>query len=326
MKAHPIAECWRLLDGEDLDALARSIEAHGLLQPITLYEGQILDGRNRAAACDLAGVEPRFESYGGDDPIGFVRACNDERRHDDPSQRAMVAARLANMEVGNPDYSANLQNRGVSVEQAADHLSVSPRSVHTARDIQRNGSPELIEAVERGEIAVSTAAKIARSPTLAPLMSSDSDEWYTPDHVLEDVFQALGDVDLDPCSDPDGNVAAGQRFTKEDDGLAREWRGRVFMNPPYSEIGRWADKIMAEVAAGRVSSFVALVPARTDTAWWDVLAGGSPAVCLIRGRLKFKGGQSSAPFPSALICHDGGGGLDPFIAAFDGMGTFWGRL
>ena len=68
-KAHPYADILPLLEGEAFDALVADIKANGLLEPITIYEGMILDGRNRLRACEAAGVEPRFVDYDGDDPL-----------------------------------------------------------------------------------------------------------------------------------------------------------------------------------------------------------------------------------------------------------------
>ena len=62
-----------------------------MLLPITVYEGAILDGRNRYRACKLASVEPRFEQYGGDTPAAFVARINKDRRHLTPSQLAASA-------------------------------------------------------------------------------------------------------------------------------------------------------------------------------------------------------------------------------------------
>ena len=69
---HPIASCWRLTNKTEHHALTMSIRRSGLLLPIMLYEGKILDGRNRYRACVEAGVAPRFEEYKGDDALQFA--------------------------------------------------------------------------------------------------------------------------------------------------------------------------------------------------------------------------------------------------------------
>src|SRR6266498_4514212 len=88
LQPHLLAELFPLIEGPQFDALVADIRKHGgLLFPITTYEGQILDGRNRYRACRAANVEPRFESYAGDDPAGFVLSANIARRHLAPEQK-----------------------------------------------------------------------------------------------------------------------------------------------------------------------------------------------------------------------------------------------
>jgi len=93
VKVHSAAALFPLLEGNDFIALAESIKAHGLLHPIVTYEGQILDGRNRARACEAAGVEVRsveWEPQEGESPWDYVWAANAERRHLAPGQKAML--------------------------------------------------------------------------------------------------------------------------------------------------------------------------------------------------------------------------------------------
>jgi hypothetical protein len=67
LKVHPAAALLPMLDTDRLMVLAQSIKENGLLYPIVLdKENQILDGRNRYAACKLVQVEPRFDTYAGD--------------------------------------------------------------------------------------------------------------------------------------------------------------------------------------------------------------------------------------------------------------------
>ena len=133
---HPLAALFPMLDDEELKALAKDIKAKGLREPITLYEGKVLDGRNRYRACDLADLELEpddFTQYEGDDALGFVVSKNLHRRHLNESQRAQIAAEIANMPQGfrSDQPSANLQ-KVISVPKAAELMNVSPRSVATA--------------------------------------------------------------------------------------------------------------------------------------------------------------------------------------------------
>ena len=134
------------------------------------------------------------------------------------------------------------------------------------------------------------------------MRSSASNEWTTP-HDLFDELDAEFGFDLDVAS-THGNALCERHFTAEDDGLSQPWEdAHVWCNPPYGrEIPKWMRK--AAETAGR-GCVVCLVPARTDTAWWhDWVAGKATEVRFIRGRLKFGGSESGAPFPSAIVVYD----------------------
>lgn len=176
MEFHPHAEIFPLLDDPLLDDLAEDIRVHGLQCPIWLFEGKILDGRNRYIACQRSGIAPTYQDYGGDDPIGFVVSLNLHRRHLDTNQRAMAGARVIKqyeaaakerMLAGKrADPTANLpEGTAESREQAAALFDVSPRSVQSARRVIKYGTPELVAAVDEGKLAVSAAEKMT---TLAP--------------------------------------------------------------------------------------------------------------------------------------------------------------
>ncbi len=161
---HPLAEIFPLLEGPEFDALVSDIAKQGQLEPIVLFEDKILDGRNRYRACVAAGVVPRFEPYGGDDPLGLVVSRNVRRRHLDESQRALVAAKLETMRHGGnrKGQDANLR---VDRSDAAKMLSVSERSVASAAKVLAEGEGELVRAVEQAKIKVSAAAKATKLDT-----------------------------------------------------------------------------------------------------------------------------------------------------------------
>lgn len=134
-----------------------SIEDNGLIEPVTMLEGKILDGRNRAAACLMLGIEPATVDYTGDDPLGFVLAKNLNRRHLNESQRAMVAAKIATLPPYRPK-SASIEALK-SQQEIADALNVSRSSVQRAAKLQREAATEVVEQVERGEKSVHAALK-----------------------------------------------------------------------------------------------------------------------------------------------------------------------
>jgi hypothetical protein len=127
-------------------------------------------------------------------------------------------------------------------------------------------------------------------------------EWYTPPGI----FAVLGlEFDLDPCSPPGGLpwIPARRFYCEADDGLSQPWAGRVWLNPPYGRLaGAWMRRLAAH------GNGIALVFARTETAWWHETVPTCSAVCFIEGRLSFVAadglpGHSNAGAPSALIAY-----------------------
>lgn len=162
LEFHPLAEIFPLIEGPEFRDLTEDIRQHGVREPVWLYEGKIIDGRNRYRASAQAGVDCPLREYLGADPAAFVVSLNLKRRHLNESQRAMVAAKLANMPAHRPeDNSANLQT---SQEQAAKLLNVSTRTVSSAKQVHEKGSPELRHIVEQGKVSVSAAADLATKP------------------------------------------------------------------------------------------------------------------------------------------------------------------
>ncbi|HNQ90873.1 MAG TPA: MT-A70 family methyltransferase [Verrucomicrobiota bacterium] len=162
---HPSAGIFPLLGEPELAELADDIRAHGLRQPIVLCEGAVLDGRNRLKACELAGVEPRFQVYEGVEPTSYVISTNLKRRHLNASQRAAVAVealpqlerearerKRATLKKGDakPDVELIPPREGKSRDQAGQKLEVSGKYVSEAKAIKER-DPEAFEQVRSGE-------------------------------------------------------------------------------------------------------------------------------------------------------------------------------
>jgi len=119
---------------------------------------------------------------------------------------------------------------------------------------------------------------------LKVMFSKETDHWETPKHIY---VKYMSGGYVDPCP-----------LHSEVDNLKTNWRGKVFINPPYSDIKSWVEKAIEEL--DNVEEIVFLVPARTDTRWFHRLLEKSPDIEFIKGRLRFSE-KGSAPFPSMLI-------------------------
>jgi site-specific DNA-methyltransferase (adenine-specific) len=132
------------------------------------------------------------------------------------------------------------------------------------------------------------------------LFSSETSEWATPKWLF-DALNARFAFTLDVCAT--GHNAKCGRYCHLGygvDGLSYSWAGeRCWMNPPYGrEIVQWVAKARSEAERGAL--VVGLLPARTDTRWWQEYVQGHADVRFIAGRLKFGNAKNAAPFPSAI--------------------------
>lgn len=140
------------------------------------------------------------------------------------------------------------------------------------------------------------------------LRSSASSEWETPRALFAKLQREFG-IAFDVCATSQ-TAQTPAYFTPEHDALSRPWPPALvcFMNPPYGRtIGLWVAKARSESHRGVTT--VCLLPARTDTKWWqsNVLnEQGQQLASEIRflaGRLRFGGATNSAPFPSAVVVY-----------------------
>lgn len=327
---HPASEVFPLIDPDALIALKKDIAVNGLREPITLHpDGRILDGRNRYLACAAAGVEPRFRTWDGQgSAIAYVVSLNLHRRHLDTSQRALVAARIANLSNG---QRASEISEAVTQPAAAALLNISADSVGFARQVLSDGAPEVVRAVERGEVAVSTAAQIV---DLEPNVQAEivalpaperreaikahvahatgNNEWYTPRQFIDAARAAMGGIDLDPASSLVANktVQAKKFFTADDDGLKQLWGGNVWMNPPYAQplVTQFAEAVSEKFDKKEIKRACVLVNNATETSWFQRMLSSASAVCFLRGRVRFldPGGEpSGAPLQGQTVLYLG---------------------
>lgn len=156
LPVHPAAAVFPMLPDDELQQLANDIKDNGLQVPIVvgLYDGtkHLIDGRNRLAACKMAGVEPEYRELNGQDPTAFILSANINRRHMTKGQRAMATAMLY------PEKSKGGRGK-INSEKIAEFTST--RYVQMAREVLEH-APDLADAVLSGSKPLHEAHEIAK--------------------------------------------------------------------------------------------------------------------------------------------------------------------
>jgi phage N-6-adenine-methyltransferase len=341
---HPISELLPLMSGNEFCELKEDIKSRGLLVPVLMYEDRILDGRNRFKACQEVGVTVRTVEYDGDNPLADVVSMNLKRRHLTESQRGMIAAKLANMPPHRPDI--NTANLRTSQQEAAKLLNISERTVNTAKKVEQNAIPELVEKVNQGDISVSAAAIVSnfgeteQKEIIAEInegekpfevikkhvhvaQNSGENEWYTPSEFIESARLVMGSIDLDPASSDLANktVKAAVFYSKEDNGLDKSWSGNVWLNPPYAQplMNQFADKLLNERV--NIKQAIVLINNATETKWFQSIAKEASTICFPSSRIKFidkAGNPTGQPLQGQAILYfgDDGGAFNYYFSNF----------
>ena len=170
-------------------------------------------------------------------------------------------------------------------------------------------------AVEK-ELSTAGVLKVERNVHVSN--NSGENEWYTPYYIIENARAVMGGIDLDPASSKLANetVRAKEYYTIEDDGIKKDWYGRVWLNPPYSQpdISNFAKAVTSK----SYDEIMILVNNATETDWFRMMAEISEAICFINKRLKFidrDGKPSGSPLQGQAIIYRGNN-IDGFIKKF----------
>ena len=181
LEPHPISKRWRPFTDDEFEPFLDDITKRGVIVPVVIYDGMILDGVHRARAAALAGIPCPTVPYTGADPEGFAEAMNDRRRQQQAGELALEAAGLVTTSVvGGGDQRPDHRCEEVTVEKAATAKGLSRTTVSEARTVIRCGDPDLIEAVRSGETSVSDGARRAR----AAIRARDAGADKVADRVL----------------------------------------------------------------------------------------------------------------------------------------------
>lgn len=189
------------------------------------------------------------------------------------------------------DVSINLASQFVELPQEVQQEAIAAIAEHhePAKEVMR-------EAVKKAHVA----------------NNSGNNEWYTPADYIALARKVMGGIDTDPATSEIANrtVQAAQIFTAEDNGLTKQWSGRVWCNPPYAQplIAEFAEAIASKFEAGEIEQACVLVNNGTETGWFQRMLQAASAVCFPRSRIRFvdpEGNPSGAPLQGQAVLYLG---------------------
>lgn len=171
IKIHPIAACYPILDGKELEEFVADVKANGLINPIVFLNDELIDGRNRLLAIQQLGWSVSdhrkvLTDKECPDVLAYITSINDRRRHMSASARGAVASDIAKLQLGSNQHvtKEGMQLCIPSQQAAAEKLQVSVRSVRTARKVAEKVVPEVMDEVKKSHISLATAAAVSELP------------------------------------------------------------------------------------------------------------------------------------------------------------------
>lgn len=211
-------------------------------------------------------------------------------------------------------------------------IGIDKHLADRARKLTKADQEEFEQRLAEGRSRILDASERVRVDVLASGahvgQNTGDNEWFTPTELIESARKVLGGIDLDPASSAEANkvVKAKDFYSLADDGLARTWTGRVWMNPPYAQplINQFADKLVDAYQAKTVTSAIVLVNNATETAWFRALAEQASAACFPNGRIRFwhPNKPSATPLQGQALLYLGPSPVS-FHARFSTVGIVW---
>jgi hypothetical protein len=156
----------------------------------------------------------------------------------------------------------------------ADLAPFAPAREAFWQQVQENLEFHRLPKDKRLAIEAAITSRVPKSKAQwSVLTSKETVEWYTPSRYIELARQVLGEIDLDPASNELAQswIKSKTFYTATDDGLSKPWYGRVWLNPPYTGVGAWVDKAIAQYDSGAVTEAVLLVKPADGASWYKKL-------------------------------------------------------
>lgn len=219
MELHPLCTLFPRMDGDEFESLVNDIKENGLLSPIVLLDGMILDGGNRYRACLEAGIEPEYSEFVGESAVSFVLSVNLHRRHMTAGQQASIVSLAQNWSRAHTYGGDRKSDQAVklpldSVEKRTEISGVSEKTQRNADKLARE-NPDLARKVAAGEISLNRATQ----QTTPHVETEEPEEDYTEVDMLNDRIAELEDMLATRLSPEEGQNEAAE--------LIKELRARI---------------------------------------------------------------------------------------------------
>lgn len=192
------------------------------------------------------------------------------------------------------------------IPEAAQNIALAAEFA----DLPSEAKQDAIEAIAQLAPAQEVMREAVKKAHVAN--NSGNNEWYTPADYIALARKVMGGIDTDPATSEIANrtVQAAQIFTAEDNGLTKQWSGRVWCNPPYAQplIAEFAEAIASKFEAGEIEQACVLVNNGTETGWFQRMLQAASAVCFPRSRIRFvdpEGNPSGAPLQGQAVLYLG---------------------
>lgn len=295
--------------------------------PVTVYQDGtdlwLADGFHRCRGAEIAGIEyiAAYVVTGTrQDARDYANSGTPNGRHGLRESKQDRWRRIENMIRDHPDWT---------LMQVGEHCEVSHMTVKRVREsifnnvkdtaertVTRNGTTYTMNTGSIGKREESPAYRHDQDePQPLSFTSEDADkpeapekhvhvsansgnnEWYTPPQFIEMAREVMGSIDTDPATSEfaNQNVKAETYYTAETDGRNKEWRGNVWLNPPYSQplMSEFSEAATSKRLEKEFEQACILVNNATETAWFQRMMDAATAVAFLRGRVRYLDGQGN---------------------------------
>lgn len=195
------------MSDDDFQSLKDSIEVNGVLNPVTIFDGQVIDGWHRYTAANELAMDCPTVELGDVDPRDFVLAQNKARRHVTQAQLALATTAVyawkpvgANQHEGRVDTECPPSKTNAELSKIS---GVHANTIKQAKAVQTKAAPEVVEAVKRGEIGLPKAAAISKLPKdqqvaaiSKPISKQEKPRTVEPLHLVTPTGEVITDADM----------------------------------------------------------------------------------------------------------------------------------